>query len=217
MFENKYKKFGGDWIPNIIDYLKEKIDANPNITISVGCDSIQKRRSTIYANTIMIYDKDIKNGAHVVFFRETISKLKDNNERLFKESQFAYNVAEFLNNNLSSFYERKDIDDFQRKSYKYHLMLCEGKLNGLNIQDVDRFINNISLTDYEKSRKYKLVDIHLDFNPFESTQNGRHSTNNKSNVAYNSYVPWLRGLDYRVFAKPNAFAATGAADLLLQD
>ena len=217
MFENKYKKFGGDWIPNIIDYLKDKIESNPNITISVGCDSVQKRRKTIYANTIMMYDRDIKNGAHVVFFRETVSKIRDNNDRLFKEAQFAYDIAEYLNKELSEFYERKDIDDFQRKSYKYHLMLCEGKLNGLNIQDFDRYIRNLSLTEYEKTKEYKLVDIHLDFNPFESTKNGRFMSNNKSNVAYNSYVPWLRGLDYRVYSKPSAFAATSAADLLLQD
>lgn len=217
MFEDRYKKFGGDWIPNIIDYLKVKIEANPDITISVGCDSIQKRRKTIYANTIMMYDTDIKNGAHVIFFRETIDKVRDNHERLHKEAQYVHDVAEFLNEGLSPFYKRKDITDFQRKSYKYHLKSCEGELTGLNIQDVDRFISNINLSEYERLKNYKLVDMHLDFNPFASSRNGRYMTNNRSFAAYNAYVPWLRSLDYRVFAKPVAFAATSAADLLLQD
>jgi predicted RNase H-related nuclease YkuK (DUF458 family) len=216
MYKERFKKFGGEYIPDIIEYLKDKISRNPNITISVGCDSIQHRRKTVYANTIMLYDTDLRNGAHVVFFRETLSKVRDNNQRLFKEYEYAHSIAEYLNNELEEFYERKDLSIFQRKAYKYHLLYCEGKLNGLNIQDVDRYINNITLTDYEKVRKYKLVDVHLDFNPFESTRNGRQTTNNKSNSAYNAYVPSLRGMDYRVYAKNLSFAATSAADLLLK-
>ena len=126
MFDNRFKKFGGEWIDSITEYLKEKIDANPNLTISVGCDSIQKRRKTIYANTIMLYDTDLRNGAHVVFFRETHPKLRDNKQRLYKEYEYAYNIAEFLQNNLEDFYERKDLNLFQRKSSKYHLMNCNG-------------------------------------------------------------------------------------------
>ena len=40
---------------------------------------------------------------------------------------------------------------------------------------------------------------------------------NKSYIAYKSYVPWLRGMNFRVFAKPLSYASTSAADLLLQD
>lgn len=217
MFENKYKKFGGEWIPSITEYLKDKLANNPNLTISVGCDSIQKRRKTIYANTIMLYDTDIKNGAHVVFFRETCNKIRDNHERLHKEAQSAYEIAEFLHTQLSPFYKRTDLNIFNRKAYKYHLMNCEGKLSGLNIQDVDRYTDNITLSGYEKIRDYKLVDIHLDFNPFETTKNGRHQTNNRSYAAYNAYAPWLRSLDFRVWVKPVGFASTSAADLLLKD
>jgi len=36
-------------------------------------------------------------------------------------------------------------------------------------------------------------------------------------MSYKANVPWLRSLGYRVFAKNIAFAATSAADLLLQD
>lgn len=215
-YKDKFKKFGGDWIPDIIEYLKERINENPNITITVGCDSIQKRRKTIYANTIMMYDTDLRKGAHVVFFREYLPKVRANNQRLYLEYQSALNIAEYLHEELGKFYERKDLNDFQRKSYKYHIKMCNGELNGLDIQDVDRYINAITLTEYEKTFEYKLVDIHLDFNPFESTRNGRRMTNNKSFASYNAYVPSLRGMGYRVYSKPAAHAATSAADLLLQ-
>ena len=32
-----------------------------------------------------------------------------------------------------------------------------------------------------------------------------------------SYIPWLRGLGFKVYAKPLGFAATSAADLLLKE
>ena len=68
---DKFKKFGGEQIPNVIEYLKELILNQPTLTITVGCDSIQRRRNTTYAVTIMIYNNDIRNGAHVIFFRES--------------------------------------------------------------------------------------------------------------------------------------------------
>jgi len=217
MYRNKFKRFGGEWIPDIIEYLKNQIEKNPDITISVGCDSIQKRRRTIYACTIMMYNNDIRNGAHVVFFRENQDKVRDNHERLHKEAQMAFDIAEFLNTELSDFYSRKDLNDFQKKSYKFHLMKCSGDYDYIQPSDLDRYINNIFLTESEKNTDYKLVDIHLDFNPFETTVHSRGRTNNKSNVAYKAYVPWLRGMNYRVYAKNVAFAASSAADLLLQD
>ena len=75
----------------------------------------------------------------------------------------------------------------------------------------------MSLTDHEKVQDFKLVDIHIDFNPFEGKMDSRGYSVNKSNVSYKSFVPWLRGMGYRVWAKPKAAASSSAADLLLQD
>lgn len=216
-YRNAFKRFGGEWIPDVIEYLKEQIKEDPDITISVGCDSVQKRKKTMYACTIMIYNHNLKNGAHVVFFRQNIDKIRDNHERLHKESQIAFEIAEFLNDELEPFYKRNDIDLHERKSYKLHLLKCMGQYETINTNDYNKFIDNIPLTDFEKSVEYRLVDIHLDFNPFESTVHSRGKTNNKSNAAYKAYVPWLRGMNYRVYAKNLSFAATSAADLLLQD
>lgn len=217
MYKEKFKKFGGDRIPDIIEYLRDKIQENTGITITVGCDSIQKKRKTMYACTIMMYNKDIRNGAHVVFFRENIEKIRDNNDRLYREALMAYNIAEFLNKELSGHYTRQDIDILERQKYKFHILRCNGEHGDIKLSDINSFISNITLTEFEKNIEYKLVDIHLDFNPFESTVNSRGVSNNKSNAAYKSYVPWLKGLGYRVYSKPNSYAATGAADLLLQD
>jgi predicted RNase H-related nuclease YkuK (DUF458 family) len=214
---SRFKKFGGDFIPDIVEYLKSQIDLNPNLTISVGCDSIQKRRKTTYAITIMIYDIEVKNGAHVVFFRESLDKVRNNVERLDKEAFYAHFVAEFLNEELSNFYKRNDISDMQKKFYKYHLEKCDGNLGHIENHNLDNFIKNITLTDYEKSIEWKLVDIHLDYNSSEGNLDSRGYSRNKSNLSYKTHVPWIRSSGYRVWVKPYSPASTGAADLLLQD
>ena len=212
MYRNKFKQFGGQWIGDIIEYLKVKIEANPGLTISVGCDSVQKRKRTIYACTIMLYNNDVKNGAHVVFFRENHDKIRDNHERLHKEAQLALEIAEFIDKELEPFYTRTDLTVIERQKYKFHLLKCNGEYAHIAPHDVDGFIRNITLTEFEKTNNYRSVDIHIDFNPFEG-----ESKKNKSNAAYHAYVPWLKSMGYRVFSKPEGSASTSAADLLLRD
>jgi predicted RNase H-related nuclease YkuK (DUF458 family) len=217
MFKNRFKKFGGDHIPDIVEYLKDYVKNDPTTTISVGCDSIQKRKRTIYACTIMLYNTDIKNGAHVVFFRENIDKIRENFERLHKEAQFCYDIADFLNTELNGFYERKDLTEIERKRYKFHLLRCNGEYEHLQVHQEDSFVKNLTLTDFERTNVYNLVDIHVDFNPSEGTVNEKGVSKNKSKLAYKALVTWLKGLNYRVYSKPCAWGATSAADLLLQD
>ena len=179
MFRNRFKLFGGTYIPDIIEYLKEYVKNDPNTTISVGCDSIQKRKRTIYACTIMLYNTDIRNGAHVVFFRENIEKVRDNFERLHKEAQFCHDIAEFLNQELSGFYDRKDLTEIERKRYKFHLLRCNGEYEYLPPHQEETFVKNLTLTEFERTNQYNLVDIHVDFNPSEETINERGVSKNK--------------------------------------
>lgn len=215
MYKNRFKKFNGQNIPDIIEYIREYINNDPSITISIGCDSIQKQRRTTYAITIVFHNKFVKNGAHVVFFRESCDKIKDNNERLYKEAQYLYDVGMYLDDELSKYYTRQDIDDYERKKYKYHLLKCDGKYHNINSYDDDNIIKNINL-DLSDTVNFRFVDIHVDFNPFEGKINEKGIRKNKSYLAYKSYVPWLRSLGFRVLAKPIAYASTSAADLLLQ-
>ena len=120
MYKNKFKLFNGVYIPDIIEYLKVLINNDPYLTITVGCDAIQSKRKTVYAVTITIYNFDYRKGAHVVFFREYLDKVKDNQERLFNEANYVYNVGMFLDKNLSSFYNRLDLNNYQLKKYKFH-------------------------------------------------------------------------------------------------
>lgn len=216
MYKDRFKKFGGSYIPDIIQYLTDAAEKDPTLTITVGCDSIQARRKTIYAITVMIYNTDIRNGAHVVFFRENCPKIRENDERLYKEAQYVHDVATYLHENLEGIYERKDLTDLNRKKYKFHLLRCNGEYEHVPPHREEAFINRLTLSDEDKM-EFKLVDIHVDFNPKSGTPNGRGMTKNKSYAAYKAYSPWLRGSGFRTWAKPDSPASSSAADLLLKD
>jgi predicted RNase H-related nuclease YkuK (DUF458 family) len=216
MFKNRFKKFGGDYIPDIIDYIKDYIDKDPGVTISIGCDSIQKRRRTVYAITIMMYNGDLKHGAHVVFFRESCPKIRENSERLFREAQYLHDLGVYLDDELSKFYKRTDLSEREMKRYKYHLLKCAGEYSHVPLHQDDAVMNALFLSPADMI-DYRTIDVHVDFNPFEGSINEKGVHKNKSYAAYKSYAPWLRGMGFRVFAKPLGFASTSAADLLLQD
>ena len=209
-FRDKFKKFGGDFIPDILDYLRDYLVQDPGVTITVGCDSRQLRRKTVYAMTIMLYNTDVRRGAHVVFFRMSCPKIRENQERLYKEAQYLHDLAVYLDEGLKPFYERKDLSEIEKKRYKYHLAKCAGEYSHVPFHQEEGVIRNLMLTPSDLMEP-RLVDIHVDFNPDEGP-NGQ----NKSHIAYKSFVPWLRGLGFRVWGKPLAHASTSAADLLLK-
>lgn len=216
MFKSKFKKFGGDQIPDIVEYLTNSIVKEPNITISIGCDSIQKRRKTIFAITIMLYNTDIRNGAHVVFFRESCPKIRDTQSRLYREAEYLHLLGTFLHDSLFPTYKRIDLTEIEIKKYKYHLLKCDGEYKHVPPHLEEGVVNSLSILSSDRL-DYKLVDIHVDFNPFEGNMNQKGHFRNKSYTAYKSYASWLRGLGFRVWAKPLSYASSTAADLLLHD
>jgi predicted RNase H-related nuclease YkuK (DUF458 family) len=195
MYKNRFKRFGGDYIPDIIEYIKDYINNDPTATVTVGCDSIQKRRKTTYAVTIMLYNTDIKNGAHVVFFRESVPKVRDNQERLFKEAQYLHDLGTYLDKELSEFYERKDLTEMEMKRYKFHLLKCSGEYAHVPVHREEDVMRNLVLLPEDKLIP-RTVDLHVDFNPVEGTINEKGISKNRSYPAYKSYVPWLRGMGF---------------------
>lgn len=203
---DKFRKFDGQKIPDVVEYLRKYIEKYPGVTIAVGCDSIQKRRKTLYAITIVMYNTDIKNGAHVIFYRESHRKIRDNQERLYLEAKYLYDIGMFLDKELSDFYIRRDLTEKNKSMYNYHILKCDNNSDITKKGDYYVLKSGIS--------NFRLVDIHVDFNPSERNSNG--IPKNKSYSAYKNYVPWLRGVGFRTWSKPLSFASTTAADLLLK-
>ena len=214
MYKSRFKKFGGEQIPDVVEYIREIMEREPGSVVSVGCDSIQVRRRTIYAVTVMIYDTEVKKGAHVVFFRESCPKIRETQERLYKEAQFLHDVGTWINDELEKVGVTRNLPELEKRKYKYHLLKSAGEYANVELHNEEAVVRNLVMTDGDLMDT-KVIDLHVDFNPFESSQYEK-GHRNKSFIAYKSYVPWLRGLGFRVWSKPSAFAATSAADLLLK-
>jgi predicted RNase H-related nuclease YkuK (DUF458 family) len=60
------------------------------------------------------------------------------------------------------------------------------------------------------SHQFRLVDIDLDLNPSEGP-----TGKNKSNKVHDTAVSYIAGLGYRVRTKPHAWAASCAADMIV--
>ena len=209
-FRSKFIKVGGERIPDIIEYLKERIKINPNLTISVGCDSSQKKRRVAYAITIMMHDRTIRNGAHVVFFRIYEKGKMDIYKRLYKEGEIIFALSEFIDSELLEFYTRKDLDDDNIKKYKLHLEQHKGNHMYLDFYQEMEIIKSMPITKKDRETTYKLCDVHLDYNI--DFNDGR----NKSHNVYKSVIPWFKSSGYRVWCKPYSHASTSAADLLVK-
>jgi predicted RNase H-related nuclease YkuK (DUF458 family) len=185
------------------------------LTISVGCDSAPGE-PIIFVTTIMLYDSQLKKGAHVIYNREIHrNKPMTTYMRLQREYELALEMANFLDERLKSFYSRKDLTEMERKRYKYHLLRNNGLYGNIDSMYEDNVIKNLTLSDVEKDTEFKLVDIHVDYNSKEGYIDKKGNPKHKSNISYKSWVPYVRSLGYRVFVKPAAVAASSAADLLL--
>jgi predicted RNase H-related nuclease YkuK (DUF458 family) len=109
-----FRKFNGEPIVNVIEYLQEQINASPNLKIAVGCDSKQRKFHTTYATAIVLWDSELKKGAHIIFKRERVKKIKDIFQRLYNEVERSHKLAEVLDFNLKGI-TPEDETEFKKK------------------------------------------------------------------------------------------------------
>jgi len=175
--KQKFKKFNGSEIDNIVEYIKAYTDNGDDVRIMVGCDSKQKRRVTTYSIVIVLYDETRNKGAHVLYMRINTPKERDIFTRLMNEAVYSLKLSLWLDGYIKKFYITPQFE----------------------------------LNEYDDSKPYRRVEIHVDVNPLEGL-----NKRNKSNVAYNSVMGMLCGSGFSVKSKPIAYAASTAADLLCQ-
>ena len=101
-----FKKFGGEIIPDLGEYVRDYISKYPDVKVFVGCDSEQYRNHTQYAVVVVLYHE--KNGGHYIFYREKVKKIKDLFARLWREVEQVLAVGEYLEKELEGFYKREN-------------------------------------------------------------------------------------------------------------
>lgn len=119
----KFKKFGGIILPDIFQYIRDYVSSENDIKISIGCDSRQHKKWTVYAIVVVLYNEKLRNGAHYVFIRHKIPREKTIYNRLYLEALFSLEFAEMLNEELNNVY-----------TYKHSKNLYDGSIPYKNIE-----------------------------------------------------------------------------------
>lgn len=217
-----FKKFKGEQIPDLGQYVRDYIKENVGNTIYIGCDSDPKgkkrgnrKRGLIpYATTVAFYDEERKSGVHYIFDREyeprpkvkfikTGNKARDKElsrkaltgsifQRIWLEVEKAEAVGEYFEKELAGYYRRKSPEELIKMGYSPH--------------------------------QNKLVCIDLDINPvpgwtpyqLELIRIGESPgiPKNRSNIVYDAARSYLVGKGYRVRFKPDSWASSCSADLI---
>jgi predicted RNase H-related nuclease YkuK (DUF458 family) len=92
----EYKRLHDSVKVDLITYIKDWLEAKPNVEILIGCDSQNFSDKTIYAIVVALYDKG--KGAHVLYNRWKSQREPTRNVRLLNEVWYAVEVAEHLKN-----------------------------------------------------------------------------------------------------------------------
>ncbi|MEK6828586.1 MAG: hypothetical protein AABY15_00475 [Nanoarchaeota archaeon] len=214
--EKTFKKFGGDLITDLGEYVRKHLEKFPGETIYVGCDSDVRRngRKVMYAEIVAFYDNVRHDGVHYVFNRELtegfpvkISKTgiaaEDKKahkkaltsaifQRIWGEVERLEALGEYFEKELEGSYKRKTPEELVKLGYGPH-------------QD-------------------KLVDLDVDINPIpgwssyqlELIRAGKEPgiPKNRSFIVYDSAKTYLEGKGYRVRFKPHSWSSKCAADMI---
>ncbi len=116
-----FKTLSGRNQVDLISYIKEYRVNHPNFEILVGCDSQNRRKETIYAIVIGLYNPG--KGAHVLYSRFSVPREKDNVTRLINEVWFSVEVAEHIRVELDVRAKFIDIDLNPDPKYKSNAAL----------------------------------------------------------------------------------------------
>jgi predicted RNase H-related nuclease YkuK (DUF458 family) len=101
MIRTTFRKFNGEKVLDVENYVKEYYESNKNIDVMVGTDSQSKGSKTIFSTIIAMYDHGDGghgHGAHCIFSRWKVNRYRkeQKTERLLKEVEVSLEIAEAL-------------------------------------------------------------------------------------------------------------------------
>lgn len=75
-------------------YLADWVSKNPECKIYIGCDSSNQGDKTTFATVIVLHKERM--GGHVIYNRETVSRIRSRYERLWREVELSVSAAHHL-------------------------------------------------------------------------------------------------------------------------
>lgn len=92
-----FRKFNGEKIPNVEEYIRDYLAANKGIDILIGTDSQNRGDYTVYSTVIALYN--LGHGAHCIFRRWREPRERVRATRLMNEVWASLACAEELKKN----------------------------------------------------------------------------------------------------------------------
>lgn len=267
--QNKFKRFGGEVIEDLGEYIRSYLKKFPGTSLYIGADSVERGKHILYTTVVAFYDEFKRDGVHYIFSKElapnermwvertgnkdidkaAVKAAKEANvyNKIYGEVERVLALGEYLEKELEGVVRRKSVDelismglsphqnrlididvdinpdpgfaipeDLQGKvEIKGRLYFIDEKNDRLvNITNPRLFISFDELS--EEEFKY-VVDVHTTqpakLRAFLATKSQK-DVKNKSQFVYEVARATLEGQGFRVRYKPNAWAATCAADFV---
>ena len=186
----KFRMDNGRVIEDLATYCIDYVKNNPDVMIVVGCDSSNQRKKTSYA-TVICFRHPYK-GIHRISSIVRVKKIRDIFTRLWKEVEYAAEIAEYLESILNNYF------------FRWTKFFLADELGKVNEEDISE---ELLLKYNEKTKFEKKVSIHVDLSKDKKF---------KSNRVYDAGIGYLIGMNYRVKSKPQAWAASCAADCIVK-
>lgn len=268
-FNFNFKKFGGETVSDIGEYIRQYLKRFPGTTIYIGTDSLERGKQILYVTVVAFYDEFRRDGVHYIFSKEyapndrlwvekTGDRAKDKvllkaakeanvYNKIWGEVERALYLGEYLEQELEGFVKRKGMEeliDLGHSPHQNRLVALDIDINadpGFNIpadlkstimiknreynvdEKNDRLVNvdnpryTIPFSDLSEEDFKYVVDVHTTqparLKNFLSQLSSR-DVKNKSQLVYEAARSTLEGQGFRVRFKPNAWAATCAADFV---
>lgn len=126
----QFKKLANRENVDLIPYIKSYVEQYPETQILIGTDSQNRKHKSIYALCIGLNRPG--KGAHVVYSKYEVPRIKDNRERLIKETWDTIETAEYIRENTGIRATFLDIDINPDKQFGSNsaLSACAGMCSG---------------------------------------------------------------------------------------
>lgn len=129
-----FRKFTGEKIPEVDEYIKAYIETHDGIEILVGTDSQNRGENTVYSTVIALYEPG--HGAHCIFRRWRTPRERIRATRLMNEVWASVECAEGLKNNGVGAVKYIDIDINPNPRYKSNEVFnsAKGMIEGMGYE-----------------------------------------------------------------------------------
>lgn len=105
---DKYFRTEGGELVNAIDHCLSQLEAYPNLRIYIATDSQNYGAKTVYA-TAIVFRYGTK-GAHYIYKKERIPRIRDHFTRLWKEAELTLEAAAMITDEIPVSIEALEFD-----------------------------------------------------------------------------------------------------------